>query len=636
MKKRLYFLLIILTFASIIWIVQFSKAKYKSTSTLELSVTSAKMYFEDNASDLDIPYSNNTANIEFDVHNYLNQNYTIQNINYTISISNPNYTFNINNTTNAVGNEVEMVLAGGTRNSETINMNFTRLDTSNVPASEDIDVTISTSYPYTYNKTFTVTILSGTIEVQGNPTNWTRNDVTLTVVTNSPGTVLTEYSFDEGNTWSSNPSKVYTENTDGITIYAKDSHGQTLGPVIVDITKIDKTPPTVTFSNDTEYKANGTPVQLTTLIATLGENTSVSTGVTSTDSQSGISSSGLKCYRETTEITSTNYFNQIGRYLVTYKVQDEAGNETVLTREILIRWPRAGKYIVAKQGYVGTGHSSSTSQNGLYKDTTDTGYNSAIPFSSKYYYAGGTVDNYVSFAGKTFRVINVATNDDVKVIGSASDISTSWGNNKIYSSNIYNTWSTKWWPRGQIYNNETGESNYYVFTDEEKAHLDLATFYAGRVDDNDDITDIIFSEQTNADRLGGDSASFEGYSAYPNVSDFLKACKAHDIFDSLEDIDTGSLRSKRQQFTSYSWIDTTAEFWTMNGRTGTLLQNNDFWTLDNDMGLHFESRAYTTSRNYRVVFYLTNTTILSGNGTSLEPFNVEENWAWFDSYQIVQ
>ena len=74
----------------------------------------------------------------------------------------------------------------------------------------------------------------------------------------------------------------------------------------------------------------------------------------------------------------------------------------------------------------------------------------------------------------------------------------------------------------------------------------------------------------------------------------------------------------------------------MNGRTGTLLQDNDYWTLDVDMGLHFESRAYTTSRNYRVVFYLKDNTILSGTGTNSNPYKVEEDWAWFDSYQIVQ
>ena len=324
-------------------------------------------------------------------------------------------------------------------------------------------------------------------------------------------------------------------------------------------------------------------------------------------------------------------------------VQDEAGNETTQNREVLVRWPTGGRYVVRKTNIAGIGHSSSTSPDGLYQDTSDTGLDSTLPFSSKYYYAGAYVDNYLSFANKTFRIINVSYNDDIKVIGDLSDLSIAWGGvlessskSQIYNSNIYNAWSTIWWINGQIYNNDSGESKYYIFNNTEKAHIALATFYAGRVNDNDVIIDIISSEQTNTERLGGASASFQGYSAYPNVSDFLKACKAHDIFDSLEDIDTGSVYSKRQQFESYSWIDSSAEFWTMNGRTGTLLQNNDFWTVDIDMGLHFESRAYTTSRQYRVVFYITDITILSGDGSQLSPYNVEEDWARFDSYQNVQ
>ena len=80
----------------------------------------------------------------------------------------------------------------------------------------------------------------------------------------------------------------------------------------------------------------------------------------------------------------------------------------------------------------------------------------------------------------------------------------------------------------------------------------------------------------------------------------------------------------------------TAEFWTMNGRTGTLLQDSDFWVIDNDLGGHFESRAYYNNQQYRVVFYLKNDTILSGLGTSSNPFNVEEDWAWFDPEQVIE
>ena len=502
MKKNMFFLLIFGTIVSILWAVQVSNAKYKDRMELDIYLTSAKMYFQDNATDVTIPYANNSANIDFSIRNYIGQEYTLQDIEYNISISNLNYTFCIGNDLNTVNNNIDMVLTGGEPNSEELHMSFQRLNESNVPSVEEIDVTISTNFPYTYSKTFTVTILNGEIVITGNPTNWTKDDVTLVVTSATPGIELTEYSFDNGLTWTIDNSKTYTENISGLNILAKDNLGETLGPIIIDITKIDKTSPTITFAKSTEYNSDGTSKQVETLIAYLGNRTSVLTGVNATDIQSGISEEGIRCYRNDIEITTTDYFTQVGRYSVIYKVQDEVGNQVEEERQILIRWPLAGKYIVARQDIAGRGFSSSSSPDGLYKDTYDTAYNSVTPFSSKYYYTGPTVDNYLTFAETNFRILNVATNDDIKVLGDISDVKTAWGNSKIYSSTVYNTWSTKWWPRGQIYNNETGESKYKVFTDTEKSHLDLATFYAGRVDKSDDITDIIFNEQTNADNLG--------------------------------------------------------------------------------------------------------------------------------------
>ena len=480
--------------------------------------------------------------------------------------------------------------------------------------------------------------------MQGNPTQWTNNDVTLSVVVTRKGTLLKEYSFDGGQTWTTSNSKVYTENTNNVQVLAKNILGQTLGPIDIDITKIDKTPPTVNFENSTEYDEDGTPLQVKTLIASLGDNTSVFTGVTTSDAQSGVSELGAKCYRSDTEILTTDYFTQPGRYEVKYKVQDDVGNEQEETRQILVRWPLAGKYIAkvtdlkldGSDGIAGEGNSSATSPDGLYKDTVDTGYNSSKPFSSKYYYTGASVNNYLSFADKTFRILNIASNDDIKLLGDISVVKTSWGSSKIFESNIYNTWSTKWWPRGQIYNNAELESKYLLFTDTQRAHIDLAIFYAGRVTKEDNLSTIIYNEQNNANDLGGSSASFEGYSAYPNVSDFIKASKCHDTIYSIDQIDTVSAQSRRKLFTNNSWVDMTEEFWTMNGRTNSLLQNDNFWVIACNLGGHFESRDYNTPRKYRVTFYLKNDTILSGTGTLDNAFNVQENWAWFDSCQNVQ
>ena len=476
-----------------------------------------------------------------------------------------------------------------------------------------------------------------TFTVTGNPSNWTNQDVTLTVVPDVAG--VYEYSFDGGNTWQNSSSQVFSSNQ-SVNIKIRELDGFTSNQSTVNITKIDKNDPTLNSK---------------TLIVTLNESVLVNSLFNYSDSESGISNQGLKVYRydisnntRTDEITNTNYFTYPGLYAIEAEVFDVAGNSTVLNTQILVRWPTGGRYVVKKteldgDDIAGTGHSSSTSVDGLYKDNADTGANSALPFASKYYYAGANVDNYISFADSTFRILNISTNDDIKVLGDISDVKTAWGDRKIYLSNTYNTWSTKWWPRGQIYNHETGETKYKVFSEVEQSHIALATFYAGRFTKNDasNIAYTVYYEQTNGVNLGGDdNPAFEGYSAYPNVSDYLKACKAHDIVKNIDDSQSTALfgilgKNKRQIFKENSWIDMTVDQWTLNSKNATST-DNDFWVVDTAGGTNIQSRTYYYNQQYRVVFYINDATILSGDGSSTNPYTVQEDWTWFDDVQVLQ
>ena len=476
-----------------------------------------------------------------------------------------------------------------------------------------------------------------TFTVTGNPSNWTNQDVTLTVVPDVAG--VYEYSFDGGNTWQNSSSQVFSSNQ-SVNIKIRELDGFTSNQSTVNITKIDKNDPTLNSK---------------TLIVTLNESVLVNSLFNYSDSESGISNQGLKVYRydisnntRTDEITNTNYFTYPGLYAIEAEVFDVAGNSTVLNTQILVRWPTGGRYVVKKteldgDDIAGTGHSSSTSVDGLYKDNADTGANSALPFASKYYYAGANVDNYISFAGSTFWILNISTNDDLKILGDISDVKTAWGDRKIYLSNTYNTWSTKWWPRGQIYNHETGETKYKLFSEVEQSHIALATFYAGRFTKNDasNIAYTVYYEQTNGVNLGGDdNPAFEGYSAYPNVSDYLKACKAHDIVTNIDDSQSTALfgilgKNKRQIFKENSWIDMTVDQWTLNSKNATST-DNDFWVVDTAGGTNIQSRTYYYNQQYRVVFYINDATILSGDGSSTNPYTVQEDWTWFDDVQVLQ
>ncbi len=479
-----------------------------------------------------------------------------------------------------------------------------------------------------------------TFTVTGNPANWTNQDATLTIVPDIAGTY--EYSFDGGSTWQNTPSHIFSSNQ-VVPMKIRALDGFTSSQKTEIITKIDKINPSINFASNKT-------------IVTLGDSNPISSIATATDNESGIDATGLQVNRfeiatgrNTDLITNTNYFTYPGLYAISLEVSDVAGNTTNLNSEILVRWPTGGRYVVKKTkldgpDIAGEGLSSTTATNGLYKDTAATGANTGLPFASKYYYTGPTVDNYISFASSTFRILNVSTNDCIKVLGDISDVKTAWGNRKIYDSNTYNTWSTKWWPRGQIYNNETGESRYKLFTTEEKAHLALATFYAGRFNKSDapDISYTVYYEQTGGVNLGGNNdtnPAFEGYSAYPNVSDYLKASKAHDVVINIDDTqDNGVLgigTTKRDIFNANSWIDMSIDQWTINSKNATST-DNDFWVLDGTVHGRIVSRTYYYNQQYRVAFYITDTTILSGSGTSTDPYTVQEDWSWFDNAQVLQ
>ncbi len=644
MKKKIKIVLLFIMIG-LFSFVNFSSSKYVFNVDNNVDITTGAFYFETNASDLSLPINNLSFNIQID--NYLGSLFTDGDIEYKISISdddgvNDNYNFTINNESTSNNDYYIRTLQGGSQSSDLLNINLQKVVSNNLE-SEEIHFKIEALSPYSKTYTFTVTVVNPPgFTITGNATSWTKGPVTLTVVPDS--NTVSEYSFDDGATWQSSPSKTYTQNENDILVRIKDIYGNVSDNASVDITLIDNVLPTISFDGDK-------------LITTLGENVPFTNLVTISDQESGIDDNGLIVIRDNEEITNTNYFKRPGLYAVTLKVSDKVGNETTVDTAVLVRWPTGGRYIVKKLriqeeddevSLIGYGSSSSTSPDGLYEDTAATGANAGLPFASKYYYAGANVDNYISFAGSTFRILNIATNDDLKILGDVSDTKVRWGpsyqasNRKIYESNTYNTWSTKWWPRGQIYNNETGESKYKVFTDEENAHIDLATFYAGRFNKADavDIAYTVFYEQTGAVNLGlDDNPAFEGYSAYPNVSDYLKASKAHDIVANIDQSqDTSVLgvgTNKRQIFKENSWIDMTVDQWTMNSKNLTST-DNDFWVIDVANGPNIQSRTFYYEQQYRVVFYITDKTILSGSGTVDDPYVVHEDWSWFDDVQVLQ
>lgn len=87
--------------------------------------------------------------------------------------------------------------------------------------------------------------------ITGNPTSWTKGPVTLTVNATdygSAGLAAKAYSFDGGNTWQASKSKTFNGNGT-ISIKVRDAAGNKSITKTVEITKIDKTAPTVSYKS---------------------------------------------------------------------------------------------------------------------------------------------------------------------------------------------------------------------------------------------------------------------------------------------------------------------------------------------------------------------------------------------------
>ena len=129
--------------------------------------------------------------------------------------------------------------------------------------------------------------------VSGNPNNWTKDNVTLTINganDTESGLHNEAYSFDNGSTWQKENTKTYTENTSNIIIKVRDNLGNTYTHEVINITKIDKTAPSQSFAIAS---------------STTGENDwyhNISFNINTEDSQSGVKSAK---YCVTTSSTCT-------------------------------------------------------------------------------------------------------------------------------------------------------------------------------------------------------------------------------------------------------------------------------------------------------------------------------------------
>lgn len=615
-----------------------TSARYAFISTGQTNFSTTPFYFDVACSDstcTDVTIQS-TDSVSVSVSNFVGSSFNASTTTYSVSISDGNgahdaYDFSIDGIT-ATNDTMNRTINGGSATTDTFAMSFIKTN----PSSNDneIYVTVVSSSVYASSSTtFKVTVnvpqnLNFTVTGNptpcstGSPTNWTNNDVTLTVVPEASN--ITGYSFDNGSTWQSSPSKTFSSNQ-SVSIKIRASNGDVSNAQTVSITCIDKTPPTITVPADKIY-------------TTIGDSLALATEISASDSQSGLDGNGLIIKRSNSSVvTNANEFTSVGWYKLIATATDNAGNTNTVETSIMVRPPTGGHYVLFKQNCVGNGLNKNGTTSGLINDNADTGYDASIPYSSRCYYSGPTVDNYFSFAGSTnFRILNIANNYNIKVIGGASSRTQRWSDDEIFNSSQYTAWQT-WWNNRYIYY-DNNDSARLSFSATDASHIANATFYAGSMSSGsvDSIAEVISAERTNTSHTGGSSASFTGHFAYPNISDYLKAGNKQ---ETIYSISTASL-TNMATFRNSSWLGTSKSLWTMNGDNAALSYNY-FWALSYtnaliQQGNQISGIRYSTATAYQPVFYITEETILSGTGASSDPFTVRENWDWFDNAQILQ
>ena len=90
------------------------------------------------------------------------------------------------------------------------------------------------------------------VEVIGNSTEWTNQNITLTVnaTDNESGLQEKAYSFDGGKTWQAENTKEYSQNTAEIVVQVRDEAGNIGTSETIEITKIDKEGPNIIIEEE--------------------------------------------------------------------------------------------------------------------------------------------------------------------------------------------------------------------------------------------------------------------------------------------------------------------------------------------------------------------------------------------------
>ncbi len=243
---------------------------------------------------------------------------------------------------------------------------------------------------------------------------------------------------------------------------------------------------------------------------------------------------------------------------------------------------------------------------GLYADTYETGLNEDLPFSSKYYFKGKKVNNYLIWDNNCFQIINIAQNNCLKImyIGSSNEgtcknikdgvLTIEWDEE---GNNIWEQSSIKAYLENWVKELKLNQSPYFV---------KKATWYPGAIQffSGGSLTIDIKNEQS-------EDSLYKGIVALINTSDYMKGAQKLHMIGAFGD--DGFYKKD-------NYLHNSDKLWTLNK---TLRDDKQVWAVENG---RLESR-FTTNKEFHAypVVYLKENLILEGKGTPEIPYSIVEN-----------
>lgn len=262
-----------------------------------------------------------------------------------------------------------------------------------------------------------------------------------------------------------------------------------------------------------------------------------------------------------------------------------------------------------------------TEGSGLYADTYETGLNTKKPFTSKYYFRGKNVNNYLVLANKCFRIVNIAQNNALKIMYVGKT------NNSICENMDTEQLVIKWDEKGKNIWSESSIKTYLedwakeLGLDESPYIIQDATWYVGGLKffEGESLTSDIKNER-NSDL--NDETIYNGMIGLINASDYLKANEKICFAGAFKDLG---------QCGENNYLNNERNFWTMNK---TYNDNERVWAVERalisvekeEVEKNLIQSKYSNNDNFEVhpVVYLKANLVLKGYGTATKPYFIAQ------------